>query len=296
MLDKIVGKIGDVAIGRVLDSSLLGENMQGWFPDFDREAAKAHEHWLCPTHYDPESGHFTMPVHSWLLQVADKLVLIDTCMGNHKSRPGVFEMHMLANRYLERMSSMGVHPGDVDYVLCTHLHADHIGWNTYLDKGRWIPTFPNATYVLSKTEYESAKQEAANPETPLFIRNAFEDSIHPVVESGRACIVDGVYELLNCLTLRPAPGHSPGHFRIELKSQGAVGVFTGDMLHSPIQVPFWEWSSRVCWNKVQSAHSRREVLEYCVDENALLLPGHFEAPHVGRIEATGGRFAIKFGW
>lgn len=296
MLNRIVGRIGDVTIGRVLDSYLLGENMQGWFPDFNREAAKAHEHWLCPTHYDPESGHFAMPVHSWLLQVGDNIVLIDTCMGNHKSRPGVFEMHMLANLYLERMAEAGVKPQDVDYVLCTHLHADHIGWNTRLENGRWVPTFPNAKYVLSQTEYAAAKEEAANSNSPPFIRHAFEDSIYPIVESGKACIVDGVHELLDCLTLRPAPGHSPGHFRIELKSRGAVGVFTGDMLHSPIQVPFWEWSSRVCWNKPLSAKSRREVLEYCAAEDALLLPGHFEAPHVGRIKAVGDRFSINFGW
>lgn len=114
-------------------------------------------------------------------------------------------------------------------------------------------------------------------------------------ESGKACFVDGLYELLDCLTPRPAPGHSRGHFRIELKSQGAIGVFTGDMLHLPIQFPFWEWSSRVYWNKSLSAKLRREVLEYCAAENALL-PGHFEGPHVGRIRVVGDRFSIKRGW
>lgn len=296
MPNKRVGTVGDVGVGRILDGYLLGENMQGWFPDFDRQAVKAHEHWLCPTHYDPESGHFAMPVHSWLLQVGEALVLIDTCMGNHKARPGVFEMHMLANRYLERMAAVGVHPNEIDYVLCTHLHADHIGWNTRLENGRWVPTFTNARYVLSNTEYQAAREEATDPNTPAFLRNAFEDSIHPVVEAGKACLVDGVYELLDCLTLRPAPGHSPGHVRIELQSRGALGVFSGDMLHSPVQVPFWQWSSRVCWDKALSAQSRRELLEYCALREALLLPGHFEAPHVGRIRTVGKEFAIDFGW
>ena len=104
------------------------------------------------------------------------------------------------------------------------------------------------------------------------------------MEAGKACLVEGVHELLDCLTLRPAPGHSPGHFRIELRSQGSVGVFAGDMLHSPIQVPLWEWSTRVCWDRRMAAASRRELLEFCASENAILLPGHFQAPHVGRIK------------
>jgi glyoxylase-like metal-dependent hydrolase (beta-lactamase superfamily II) len=123
------------------------------------------------------------------------------------------------------------------------LHVDHVGWNTRLENGRWVPTFPNARYVLSRTEYEVAKKEASGPNSRSLFTQVFEDSIHPVVEAGKACLVDGIHELIDQLTLRPAPGHSPGHFRIELRSQGAVGVFAGDILHSPIQVPFWEWST-----------------------------------------------------
>ena len=185
---------------------------------------------------------------------------------------------------------------DVDYVLCTHLLVDHVGWNTRLHNGRWVPTFPNARYVLSRTEYEAAKKATLNPASPPLSRQVFEDSIHPVVEAGKACLVDGVHEFVDHLTLRPAPGHSPGHFRIELRSQGAVGVFAGDILHSPIQVPLWEWSTRVCWEKRMAAASRRELLEFCASKNALLMPGHFQAPHVGRIKRAGGTFAIGFGW
>jgi glyoxylase-like metal-dependent hydrolase (beta-lactamase superfamily II) len=166
------------------------------------------------------------------------------------------------------------------------------GWTT----GAGSRPFPNARYVFSRTEYEAANRDALDPTSPPFFRHAFEDSIHPVVEAGKACLVDGVHELVDHLTLRPAPGHSPGHLRIELRSQGATGVFVGDMLHSPIQVPLWEWSTRVCWDKRMAAASRRELLEFCVSENAILLPGHFQAPHVGRIRRAGGTFAIDFGW
>ena len=206
-------QIGKVLVERVFDTNLLGETMQTWFPDFNREAIRPYESWLCPTHYDAESGHFAMPVHSWLLRVGEKRVLIDTCIGNCKQRPLLNEMHMLNTQYLQRLTEIGVAPEQIDYVLCTHLHVDHVGWNTQLVNGRWVPTFPNAQYVISRKEYESAKAEAANPNMPQFIRSCFEDSIFPVVESGLAVLVDDLYELLDCFTLKSAPGHSPGNVR-----------------------------------------------------------------------------------
>lgn len=298
MLRNILGRIGNVEIGRVQDSVLLGETMQHWFPDFRADLVRPHEQWLFPDHYDPETGHFPMPVHSYVFTVSGKTIVVDTCIGNHKNRPGMglAEMHMLNTRYLERMRGMGVRPEDVDYVLCTHLHADHTGWNTRLENGRWIPTFPNARYVIARTEFEDAKAAAAAPNSPAFVRNMFEDSIHPIVEAGLADIVDGTHDLLGCITLRPAPGHSKGHVRIELRSEGALGIFVGDLLHSPIQVPFWHWSSLVCWDPALAAETRRTLLEDCAEERAVLLSGHFAAPYVGRIRRDGSSFAINFGW
>ncbi len=162
----------------MFDSYLLGETMQGWFPDFNRDAVKPHENWLCPTHYDAESGHFAMPVHSWLVRVGRYNVLIDTCLGNDKSRPGLVEAHMLDTRYCHRMAELGVTTDDVDYVLCTHLHVDHVGWNTRLDNGRWVPTFPNARYVLSRTEYEARQKGRFGSHISAFIQ-ACVRRLHP---------------------------------------------------------------------------------------------------------------------
>ena len=275
------GMIGAVQIGRVLDSHFLGFTAQCWFPDFDRKALEPHLHWLCPKHYDRESGRIPMSVHSWVIRTERHTIVIDTCLGNNKARPRFQEAHMLNTRYLERLAAIGVRPEDVDYVLCTHLHVDHVGWNTRLENGRWVPTFPNARYVFSKAEYEVAACGAADNKTAEYIRNTFDDFVLPVVEFGKASLVDGVHEMLDCLVLRPAPGHTPGHVRIELRSKGNVGVFAGDMLHSPIQVPLWQWSSIADWDRALSTKSRRELLEFCVAENALLLSGHFE--DVGRI-------------
>jgi glyoxylase-like metal-dependent hydrolase (beta-lactamase superfamily II) len=223
-------------------------------------------------------------------------VLIDTCVGNHKPRPFFIHMDGLNTNYLARLSALGLRPEDVDYVLCTHLHVDHVGWNTRLLDGRWVPTFPNAKYVVARPEYEAARAAAEDPRTPEAVRNCFADSIFPVVEAGQVEFVDGAHELLDCLTLRPAPGHSPGHIRIEARSRGEVGVFAGDMLHSPIQVPLWRWSSMVCWDRALAAEARRELLAFCVSENAVLLPGHFKAPFGGRIREQADTFAIRFDW
>lgn len=293
---KSIGKLGNVEVTHVLDSYLLGETAQCFFPDFDREFLRPHEEWLCPTHYDRETGHIRMPVQSWCLRVGDRNVLIDTCIGNNKSRPDKHEMHMLESRYLDRLSAVGLRPEDIDYVLCTHLHVDHIGWNTQLENGRWVPTFPNARYLLSKMEYEAAKRDAANVTCSASIRQAFEDSIHPIVETGKAYMIEGDCGLFDGVTLHATPGHTPGHLRIEVRSLGAVGLFVGDILHSPIQVPLWMWSSRFCWDRRMAAEARRQVLEICASDNALLLPGHFEAPHFGRIRKVRDTFAIDFGW
>lgn len=290
------GMIGNVEIARVLDSYLLGETAQSWLPAFDREAIRPHEHWLCPHHFDHETGRIPMPVQSFVLKTEHHVIVIDTCMGNHKDRPGIWEMHKLTTGYLERLKALGVRPEDVDFVMCTHLHGDHVGWNTRLENGRWVPTFPNARYIMSKVEFEATRAAAATANAHPAMRNCYEDSVLPIVQAGRATMVEGVHEMLDNFTLRPAPGHSPGHVRIELRSQNDLGVFAGDLLHSPIQIPFWQWSSRVCDNREQAAQTRRELLEFCVAENALLIPGHFEAPHVARIRERNGQFAAEFGW
>jgi glyoxylase-like metal-dependent hydrolase (beta-lactamase superfamily II) len=295
MLLRKDGAVGKVEIARVLDSYLLAESAQVWLPEFDREAVRSHEHWLCPTHYDPESGRIPMPVHSFILRTQHHNVLIDTCIGNDKERPGLGEFHHLTTRYLDRLAAVGLRPEDIDYVLCTHLHIDHIGWNTRLVDGRWVPTFPNARYVMSKVEFETTRADADKVPIPA-LRNCFYDSVLPVVEAGKVEFVEGVHQFLDELVLRPAPGHSPGHIRIELRSDRELAVFAGDMVHSPIQVPFWQWSSRVCWDQKMAAQARRELLEFCVAENALLVPGHFEAPHVARVREDHGTFALKFGW
>ncbi|NQD91665.1 MBL fold metallo-hydrolase [Pseudomonas sp. CrR25] len=292
------GHIGEVELIRLYDTSLLGETAQSWLPDFDREMVKPHECWLAPNHYDPESGRIFMPVHSWIVRTNKHTILIDSCIGNHKERPGLPEMHRLNTGYLERMKALGIQPEDIDFVMCSHLHADHTGWNTRLVNGTWVPTFPNAKYVISQIEHDHTEELARDPAlgAPAWFAHMYNDSVLPIIEAGQATFFDDTYELDDMFLIRHAPGHSAGHVRIELTSKGQRGVFCGDMLHTPIQIPFWQWSSKVCEDRAMAARSRYELLAFCAENNALLLPGHFEAPYLGRIIDEAGSFGIRFGW
>lgn len=295
MLARREGMVGAVEVARVFERSLTASAAR-WFPAFDREAIGNHEHWLCPDHLDAATGNFEMPVQSFVLRTDRHVILIDTCIGNDKDRDGSPQMHMLNEPYLERLAALGLVPEDVDYVMCTHLHVDHIGWNTRLVDGRWVPTFPNARYVMSRVEYEATRTEAELAGTSPFLKNCYQDSVLPIIEAKRHLFVDGLDEMLGLITFRPAPGHTPGNLQMELRSRGECAIFAGDILHSPMQIPFWQWSSMLCADPAQSAASRRALLERCVEENALLVPGHFVAPHVGRIREDHGTFGIDFGW
>ena len=294
-MSDVLGMIGDVTIARVHELTFLGQTAADFFPAFDREAVRAHEHWLCPDHFDSESLRIPMDVQSFVLKTGRHTILIDTCCGNDKPRAGAPEFHMLTTRYLDRLAAQGVAPEEVDYVMCTHLHIDHIGWNTRLVDGRWVPTFPNARYIVSREEFANASEEARTiPFAP--VRNGFEDSVLPVVEAGLFDLVSDDHELLGMLRLRPAPGHTAGNVQIELHSRDQRAIFAGDMLHTPMQVPFWEWSSKLCWDQGIAAQTRRRLFEQCVEQDALLVPGHFRAPHAGRIRADGDRFRLEWGW
>lgn len=288
-----LARIGNIEVMQILEC-VMKFSAKDWYPRFDSEALRPHEHWLCPDHFDPVACQISMPMQSFVMRIGKYNVLIDTCIGNHKPRPGS-GMNMLNTPYLDRLKAVGLGPEDIDMVMCTHLHIDHIGWNTCLENGRWVPTFPNAKYIFSRVEYEAAKAEAERPETSQTLRNCFEDSVYPIVQAGRAVLVEGTESFFDVLTLKQAPGHSPQHLAIELRSQDQIGVFAGDIMHSPIQVPMWTWSSRVCWDQEMSAQSRRKLLEFCAETNALLIPGHFCAPHVGRIRRDGDTFAVSLG-
>src|SRR5437588_9348130 len=184
---------------------------------------------MIPDHFDPATGLLKLPIQSWLVRLGRRTILIDTCVGNHKERPTRPKWHRLETPYLDRLTAAGVRPDEIDMVMCTHLHVDHVGWNTRLDNGRWVPTFPNARYVFSKTDYDHFQALDRDPAKGPANHGSFRDSVLPVVEAGLAHMVSGDGALDEHLSFDRAPGHTPGHVVFTLASRGAQAYFSGDV-------------------------------------------------------------------
>ncbi|MBT7759424.1 MAG: MBL fold metallo-hydrolase, partial [Rhodospirillaceae bacterium] len=219
-------------------------------------------------------------------------ILVDTCVGNHKDRPGRPMFDQLDLPYLADLAAAGVQPEEVDFVLCTHLHVDHVGWNTRLLDGRWVPTFPNAKYIFARKEYEFWEQRHLDG-TEGKVPNVYDDSVLPVMEAGQAVLVDMDHQIDDGMWFEPAPGHTEGNVVLNLQSQGANAVLSGDVMHHPIQLVRPEWSSRACEDVVQSAATRRALIERYVNTDTLIAPAHFASPTMGHIISRGDAFGYR---
>ena len=217
-------KLGAATVRRIEESYEPNFDAKMFFPDWKPEVVQQHRDWLMPNHYDEASNSLKLSVHSWLLTVGGKRILIDTCVGNHKSRPHRPKWHLMETTYLERLKAAGVEPDQVDMVMCTHLHVDHVGWNTRLENGKWVPTFKNAKYVFSRTDYDHYLKLDNDPKTGPANAGSFRDSVLPVVEAGLTQMVEGAAQLDENLKVEPAPGHTPGTIAIKFESQGEKGA------------------------------------------------------------------------
>ncbi len=286
--------IGSVSVTRIEEQlGPGGMPAHQFLVGFEREVFNRHLDWLLPNHYAPEQDRLISSMHSWLIRTEHQIVLVDGCCGNHKERAWMPRFHQLNTPYLENLRAAGVGPEQVDIVLCTHLHADHVGWNTRLENGRWVPTFPNARYLFSDRE-DARWNPARNPSLELIRKAVYEDSVLPVVAAGLSKLVDGEYAIGDALLIEPAPGHTPGHVVLKLSDRGQRGLFCGDVLHHAIQVYQPRWNSAFCEDPEQARRTRLRVLEYCADHDALLFPTHFGAPFVAAIRRAGGGFVPQF--
>ena len=264
------------------------------FANVTDEVIAENRSWLDHRYIEPETGRFILSHHSYLVRTPRWTAIVDTCCGNHKPRPRVPAWDNLNRPYLDNMQALGVAPEEVDFVMCTHLHVDHVGWNTRLENGKWVPTFPNAKYVMSRTDHDHWAALAKKPDTEAYQVNTYNDSVLPIVEARKAEFVAGEHAMCGCLTLKPAPGHTPGQIRLDLDSRGKRAIFAGDALHNPVQVPLWKWNSRFCEDRNLAARSRNTLLGDCVEQGALLMPAHFAPPHAAYVKAKGDRFELDW--
>jgi glyoxylase-like metal-dependent hydrolase (beta-lactamase superfamily II) len=216
-------------------------------------------------------------------------ILVDTCCGNDKERPGSPEFDHLKTDYIATLAAAGVQPEQVDFVMCTHLHWDHVGWNTSLAGGKWVPTFPNARYIIARKEFEYWDRCFRQGQKGIHI-SSFEDSVLPIMRAERAVLVDSDYELDRGIWLEPCPGHSPGHVLINLASQGQQAIVCGDVIHHRLQLSFPDLSSVADADQGLARQSRRALIERLADSPTFLLPAHFTSPAVGRIMRGGRAF------
>jgi glyoxylase-like metal-dependent hydrolase (beta-lactamase superfamily II) len=253
---------------------------------------------LGPSLMAPDSGDLYLSYHSYVVRTRHHTIVVDTCIGNGKDRRSVPEWHDLQTPYLARLAEAGVHPDDVDVVLCTHLHADHVGWNTRLVDGRWVPTFRNARYVMAEPEYAHyAAQHAAASEVPVN-RGSFADSVLPIVESGQATLVQGSHAVEldpdSEVRLEPAAGHTPGNVTIALRGGGREALLSGDVIHHPIQLALPWLDVAADHDGLLAAKTRHALLERCADTDILVLTGHFPDPTAGRVRRAGGAYTFAF--
>src|SRR5580658_4146559 len=211
-----VFKVGKAIVTRIEETYLPIYPVAEIFPAVTEAQLAEHGHWLSPHHYDPASRKIKLSVHSWLLQLDGRKILIDGCCGNQKSRPLRPAWNMLDTPWLDRLAAAGARPDEIDFVMCTHLHHDHVGWNTQLSNGRWVPTFPKARYVISKPDFDYYRKIDADPKNEPAEMGTFRECVLPVVEAGRAELVTGPHRLNDHLEILPAPGHSAGHVVFKL--------------------------------------------------------------------------------
>lgn len=284
--------LGDFTLSRIVESNDPHLAARNVFPDWSDEAVRPHLDWMVPRHFIPDGEKLVIVIQSFLVRTRHHTILVDACGGNDKNRHGS-HFHQRRWPWLERLAAAGAAPEDIDFVLCTHMHVDHVGWNTRLENGRWVPSFPNARYLFARTEFEHWKALAAATGLPR-TGNYIEDSVLPIVEANRAVLVDTDHCIEDGVWLEPLPGHSPGAVGLHLGSGGCEAILCGDMMHHMIQCRLPDWSTNFCTDQAAARETRRCFLERHADTGMLVFPAHFPGPTGGRIESAAEAFTFRY--
>ena len=283
-------KVGSSTIHRIVEQEGPFFEMLKFFPALTKEVLEENRAWLQPRFMSPKD-ELVLCIQSYLVQTPHHNILIDTCVGNDKQRPARPFWHMMkSDRFEKGLAATGLGIDDIDFVMCTHLHVDHVGWNTRLENGRWVPTFPKARYVFADRElgYWTQRQKDDPAACPWVT-----DSVLPIVAANRVDIVKSAHAFNDLVTLIPTPGHTIDHFSVQVGKPGADAVITGDMIHSPLQARYPEFGMMSDYDSKQAGASRRELFGRFCDTSTLMCTAHFPSPSTGRFVRWKDAFDFK---
>lgn len=281
-------RIGDVTISRLveLEAPLPGGGPESLLPDAYPDEVLRMD-WLRP-HFITEQGELLLSIHALLIETGGQRLIVDTCIGNDKPRRNEF-MNNLQTSFLQDLEAAGWPRESVDTVLCTHLHVDHVGWNTMLHDDRWVPTFPNARYLIGREEFAHWEAEGGQPlgDGPILA-----DSVQPVIDAGQAELVETDHRISPEIRLRPTLGHTPGHVSVMIESRGEKAMITGDCIHHPCQLARPHWASSFDTDSRQSTATRHALVAELADEPVLIIGTHFAGPTAGYLKRDGDSYRL----
>lgn len=268
-----VWRIGEVKISRVVEMEVAGGS-RFILPDATRDACRGYR-WMVP-HFMDDAGNLVMSIHALVVDTGERRIVVDTCIGNDKER-AIPSWSRLQTSFLADLEAAGYPRHSIDTVLCTHLHVDHVGWNTTLVAGEWVPTFPNARYLLGEAEWRY--WNSVDSSEPVLA-----DSVRPVVDAGLVDFVATDHRLCDQVWLEPTPGHTPGHVSVRISSKGADALITGDCIHHPCQMTRTDWCSSADYDQAQGRQTREALLERMADSDVLVIGTHFATPTAGYVK------------
>ena len=272
-----VWQVGNVKISRVVEMEVTGGS-RFILPDATREACRPIA-WLHP-HFMDAAGNLVMSIHALVIDTGQQRIVVDTCIGNDKERD-IPAWSNLQTTFLADLAAAGYPRASIDTVLCTHLHVDHVGWNTMLVEGAWVPTFDNARYLVGEREWDYWQGEAASA-------GVLADSVRPVIDAGLMDFVAEDHRLCEEVWLEPTPGHTPGHVSVRISSAGQDALITGDCIHHPCQMTRTDWCSSADFDQREALATREALLERYADSEMLVIGTHFATPTAGHIKRRDG--------
>ena len=277
--------LADITIHPVVEQQGPFFDVFEFFPTLTKELFAENRAWLQPTFVDPVSGKLVLCVQGFVIKTPHHNILIDSCVGNDKPRPARPMWNMMkGDRFEQGLAAAGLTVNDIDYVMCTHLHVDHVGWNTRLENGRWVPTFPKAKYHLADRELAFwTQKEKDDPSGVPWIT----DSVLPIVAAKRAQIVKSDFAFNEQVQFIPSPGHTIDHYSVLVGRPGRDALITGDMIHSPIQGKYPELGMRADYDSRQAGQTRRQVFDRFCDADTVMCVTHFPSPSTGRVRRWG---------